>query len=523
MTFIPLEMMNYTKKNHWVSYTNKLPFFDLFSFCMFLDTTPEKLKHTLDRVGSMYSTFYIDKDTGRITSRHAGVRLREINAPREPLKSWQLKILEVLNLFPKHPANMAFIEGSSVLNAAKTAVNGDVLVHVDIKDFFPSHTALYIKRRLTALIESVTGVVLPEAVIMAMTEIMCLNMQLPQGSPCSPMATIVLNYDLDSRIDAVATKYNLQYKRYADDMWFTGTQPDEVIQEFLYDLQDAVHPFILNYRKTNIMRTRSYPKFKGIKCKLGDTYIPPSQSSAIIKIIVNYLHFTKHVASVSSTNITVEGIPIPQMPLDDVKQLVVNLEAEIKRRYPKLDIQIKPLWYYIQSTKKCLGLNIVDGEVIYPRKRYNDLRIEAMLLGRQRALFNLYYGVLKTLHSNSTFIKPRNTAPYLYAGLKRVGKKKFRNLLIRPFNRRVFMGKVAYLRSINPEKADKIMAIENASYKKCLQGYADWYPTVNIDRHPDIQWVNELVNDTTDDVLESLSTEELSSVLTHAEIEFWAV
>lgn len=512
-----------------LTYSDDFPFFDMISFCMFLGTTPTQLTRVISSIDDMYSRFYIDKDTGRVTSKHAGLRLREINAPREPLKTWQLRLLDILNIFPKHPANTAFMEGCSVLNAAKTATKGDVLVHVDIKDFFPSHTALYIKRKLNALISQTFGIDLPNEVIVAMTKLLCYRMQLPQGSPCSPMATIVLNYDFDARIDTVAKKYNLNFKRYADDMWFTGVQSDDVIQEFLYELQDAVHPFSLNYKKTNVMRTRAYPKFNGVRIKFITSYVPSTQAAKIIKLVVDAVGFTKHKATVSKNQVLIEGLPTPQLALEDVRSLMDSISNTILAKYPKLVFSCKPNWYYIQSTKKCLGLNIVGENVVYPRKRYNDLRLEAMLMGRQRALFALYFAVVKKHKTEPRLLPPSITAPFVFANKGSVGHAKFRNLLANPFNRRVFMGKVAYLRSINPEKADKILAVEKASYQKCIAGYLRWYPTVNIDHYPDIRWLEALqvipdteawINIFIDN---SVSNEELSKILGDAGIECWAL
>lgn len=510
-------------------YSDELPFFDMISFCMFLGTTPTQLQRILGNIDSMYSRFYIDKDTGRVTSKHAGLRLREINAPLEPLKTWQLRLLDVLNLFPKHEANTAFMEGCSVINAAKTATKGDVLVHVDIKDFFPSHTALYIKRKLAALVFKTFRMYLPEEVLVAITKLICYRMQLPQGSPCSPMATIVLNYDLDTRIDAVAKKYNLEFKRYADDMWFTGVQSDDVIQEFLYELQDAIHPFSLNYKKTNIMRTRAYPKFNGVRIKFNKSYVPSTQAAKIINMVVAALGFTKHKANISKNQVLIEGYPTPQLALDDVRSLMDSVAATIMAKYPNLVFTCKPNWYYIQSTKKCLGLNIVGENVVYPRKRYNDLRLEAMLMGRQRALFALYFAIVAKHKANPRLLPPIKTAPFVFASRGSVGHENFRNLLTNPFNRRVFMGKVAYLRSINPEKADKIMAIEKASYQKCIDGYLLWYPTVNVDYYPDVQWLSSLRDIPNSEVCvdmfidSSISNEELSSILGEAGIGCWAL
>lgn len=57
--------------------------------------------------------------------------------------------MEFFNQFPKYPCNYAFMQGKNIVDAAKTVANDGVLVHVDLKDFFPAHTSLYVQKGLS--------------------------------------------------------------------------------------------------------------------------------------------------------------------------------------------------------------------------------------------------------------------------------------------------------------------------------------------------------------------------------------
>ena len=481
---------------------SNVPFFDRLTFATYLGTDTDTI-YTMfvNGVHNYYKHFYINKDTRRVVPFSYGLRLRRIDAPKSPLKDWQAKLADLFATFPAHPANKAFIAGSSILEAAKSAIPGDVLVHVDLKDFFPSHTALYVKRRLAELFFRHYNTALDGDILFQIAKVVTLNGVLPQGSPCSPILTVVLNYDLDVRVAACAEKYGLEYSRYADDLWFTGKQPDNVIQEFLYDLQDALHPFQMNYKKVNIMRNRAYPKFTGVVLK-SKNYMASTMSGKISKYITEQLKLKNSKTVVAGNSITIEGIFEEEIPVDEITAKIQELSEFIARKYPKLVFTLRPRYFYIQTVKKCLGLTITDDKVAFPRKKYNDLRLQAMLMGRQRALFAIWYALKRSFPKNNqgeVIAQPmKMSAPYVYASISKATNSKtdpkFRNLLEHPFNRRVFLGHVAYLKSIDPEKGAKIIEIEHKAYNKCLEGYKNWYFRSSTEHVIHFDWMNKLSN-----------------------------
>lgn len=456
------------------------PFFDAASFAAFLGTTLVDLK-TIASLGSSmqqyYKTFYINKDTGKVVPPSTSLRLREINAPREPLKSWQTRLAAFFAQFPKHPANFAFMDGKNIKQAAETTTEGGVMVHVDLKDFFESHTSLYVQRHFSRLFKERFNAELDDFTLRLLVQVATRNQVLPQGSPCSPILTIILNYDMDVRIQATADKYKLTYTRWADDMYFTGDISDDEVREFINDLVDAVHPFRINFKKLNVMRNKAYPLMTGLKV-LHDQYALPSTQSAKIAAIA------KEVLGVTDARIEVTKRSIKvtpnkdwvRPPKEDAVVIITNLENRLNQKYPNVKFRVKPSYFYIQSIKKCLGLHILPGEVKFPRKKYQELRVEAFLMGMQRAIMRVYKAHLPAGMASYASYSPHSlrACVAMFAGMNYRGNKPIsRNLLARPYNRRIFNGRVAFLQSIDPIKAGKIREIEQRSFGRTLTKIMD--------------------------------------------------
>ena len=173
-----------------------------------------------------YKRFYIPKKTG-------GKRL--ISTPMPKLKKaqhWLLRnILEKISL--QDPAH-GFIKKRSIVSNALPHVKAEVVVNIDMKDFFPTITYPRVKGVFQSF-----GYSEQIATILALicTEAECDEIQLdgqtyyaagmerhlPQGAPTSPALTNIICRKLDARLKGIATKLGFQYTRYADDLTFSAT------------------------------------------------------------------------------------------------------------------------------------------------------------------------------------------------------------------------------------------------------------------------------------------------------------
>ncbi len=208
---------------------------------------------------SHYKHFQIAKKTGGF---------RNISAPMPRLKRVQYWVLEnILSKVPLHDAAHGFIGGRSILTNAQPHVGKDVVLNLDLKDFFP--TISY--RRVKGLFhqagysESLATVL---ALICCEPDVQEVEMDgehyfvqqgerhLPQGAPTSPMISNIICRSLDRRLQGLATKYGFTYTRYADDLTFSGNEEARrAVKKLLWGVQNIVtaEGFVLHPDKTRIM------------------------------------------------------------------------------------------------------------------------------------------------------------------------------------------------------------------------------------------------------------------------------
>lgn len=155
-----------------------------------------------------YHTFFIPKKNG-------GKRM--IEAPSDRLKSFQLWIKEnILDKINVSTNARGFRKNYSILDNAKEHVNKDLVINIDLKDFFPSIT-------YNRIYKVFAYVGYTNEVAHLLTQL-CTNKEnvLPQGSPASPVISNIVALKLDKRLSSLANKFNCSYTRYADDITFSG-------------------------------------------------------------------------------------------------------------------------------------------------------------------------------------------------------------------------------------------------------------------------------------------------------------
>lgn len=174
-----------------------------------------------------YKRFYIPKKTG-------GKRL--ISTPMPKLKQAQYWILEnLLNKVTINDAAHGFVKKRSIVSNALPHVKAEVVINIDLKDFFPTITYNRVKGIFKSL-----GYAEQVATILALicTEPDCDEIQLdnvtyyaarmerhlPQGAPTSPALTNILCRKMDARLHGVVKRFNFNYTRYADDLTFSATE-----------------------------------------------------------------------------------------------------------------------------------------------------------------------------------------------------------------------------------------------------------------------------------------------------------
>lgn len=219
---------------------------------------------------SHYQRFTIPKKTG-------GQRL--ISAPMPRLKRAQYWILDNILAHAKvHDAAHGFVPGRSIVTNASAHTGRDVVVNLDLQDFFPTLDFRRIKGKFRGL-----GYCEPVATVLAL---LCTEpdvdeleidgerlfaargpRRLPQGAPTSPMLTNLVCSRLDNRLAGLANSLGFTYTRYADDMTFSASGDSAgkagallgLVREIVANEGFTVHP-----DKTRIMRRGSRQEVTGL-------------------------------------------------------------------------------------------------------------------------------------------------------------------------------------------------------------------------------------------------------------------
>ncbi|AFC23758.1 RNA-directed DNA polymerase [Saprospira grandis str. Lewin] len=207
---------------------------------------------------SHYERFYLAKKTG-------GKRL--ISAPRPMLKNAQYWLLEnVLARLEMHEAAHGFVPERSIVSNAKLHEKKELVINMDLKDFFPTVTYPRVKGMFKGL-----GYSEQQSIIFALLttepEVDQVEIDgqlyyaqkgeryLPQGAPTSPAITNWLCRRMDRRFEGVAKKLGWTYSRYADDLSFSANDTSN-ISRIIWQAQQIIQDegFVIHPKKLKIMR-----------------------------------------------------------------------------------------------------------------------------------------------------------------------------------------------------------------------------------------------------------------------------
>jgi hypothetical protein len=210
-----------------------------------------------------------------IPKRRGGVRI--IHAPKRRLKAIQRRLNEVLvSRLPVSDHAHGFRAGRSVRTNAEPHVGRAIVLKLDIKDCFPTLHYRRVRGLLIALGYSypvaATLAVLMTEPIRQPVEIEGTLYHVPveprhcvQGAPTSPGLCNAIMLRLDRRLAGLATKYDYHYTRYADDLTFSGNDPEKVKRVLTLARRIiAEEGFATNPDKTRIQRRGQCQRVTGV-------------------------------------------------------------------------------------------------------------------------------------------------------------------------------------------------------------------------------------------------------------------
>lgn len=204
---------------------------------------------------------------------------RLISSPKPDLKAAQHWILHnVCERLPIHGAAHGFVAGRSIVTNAVPHAGAQVVVKLDLKDFYPTITAprvkgLFRKAGYGEQVATVMALLCTESPreaidIEGVTYYVATGPRsLPQGAPTSPAITNTLCLKLDSRLSGLAAHKGLSYTRYADDLTFSWSGPgDAQVSHLIGSVRKIVESegFIVHPKKTRVMRKGGRQKVTGL-------------------------------------------------------------------------------------------------------------------------------------------------------------------------------------------------------------------------------------------------------------------
>ncbi|MBE2213013.1 MAG: RNA-directed DNA polymerase [Opitutaceae bacterium] len=205
-----------------------------------------------------YVTFAIPK-------RGGGERL--IMAPKRRLKAIQRTLLaQLVDKLPVTEHAHGFRRGRSIRTGAEPHVGRRVVMHLDLKDFFPSVTFARVRGYLVACgygypVATTLALLMTEAARQPVSiegEIFHVPTGLRhcvQGAPTSPALCNAIAAKLDRRLAGLARKFGVAYTRYADDLTFSGDLDAKITGRLLHHVGAIIQAegFTINSAKTRIL------------------------------------------------------------------------------------------------------------------------------------------------------------------------------------------------------------------------------------------------------------------------------
>lgn len=205
--------------------------------------------------------------------------LRTLSAPHRKLAKVQQWILRtILDKLATQPAAHGFVKSRSILTNAREHAGKQIVVNCDLENFFPTITfprvrAVFQRCGYSPAVATLLALLCTEAPrkqvqYAGQTYYVAIAARgLPQGACTSPALSNQVARRLDKRLQGIATKLNLAYTRYADDLTFSGNEEFQertgyLLARIRHIAQDE--GFAVNEAKSRILRRNTSQEVTGL-------------------------------------------------------------------------------------------------------------------------------------------------------------------------------------------------------------------------------------------------------------------
>lgn len=236
---------------------------------------------------------------------------RLIETPKARLKEIQRHILHnLLDRVPVHDAVHGFCPGRSIASFARPHVGKQIVLRVDMQDFFPSIPSSRIQSLFRALgypepiangLTALTTNAVPRGAWTTDPSAKPVDFEtyqthrlphLPQGAPTSPALANLCAFRLDCRLSRLAESAGATYTRYADDLAFSG---DESFGRSIKRFQIHVYSVLIeegfrpHFHKSKVMRSGCQQRLAGVVVN-DRLNVPRKEFDRLKAILTNCVH-----------------------------------------------------------------------------------------------------------------------------------------------------------------------------------------------------------------------------------------
>ncbi|MES2266392.1 MAG: reverse transcriptase family protein [Bacteroidota bacterium] len=199
-----LELLNYAKP----IFDSNLPvIYDIQHLAYLTGYRITYIKRVLNNASGFYRNFNIKKRNGK---------LRNISEPLPGLKNIQYWISEnIIRKCEQNNLNNAYTIGKSIKTNAKYHTKQDVVLNIDIENYFQSIN-------LNTISNFFNKIGYTTIVANTLSALCILDNGLPQGAQTSPSLSNLVTTELDLQLFKYCREINCRYSRYSDDITISG-------------------------------------------------------------------------------------------------------------------------------------------------------------------------------------------------------------------------------------------------------------------------------------------------------------
>ena len=220
-------------------------------------------------------------DSYKLPKRRGGFRTIYVaDAEVSSVLKLLLRALEVSGLYQVPDCVHGYVKGRSIRSNASKHLDRDVVLSVDLEDFFPSIS-------LDKTCQSLVAHGAEDDLALAIARATAIEGHLAPGLSPSPWLSNLIFRDCDMRLMHLSDSLGVTYSRFADDLTFSGQFGDEVLDAVTEEL--GTLGWTLNNRKTRFMRRGGPQYVTGLYVGRADQPYIPRRFKRTLRMRLHYL------------------------------------------------------------------------------------------------------------------------------------------------------------------------------------------------------------------------------------------